>query len=209
MDNSQALLKIRTLLGFSSEEVETPTTEVEVVFASAASEDGTIFQVEGEWAIGKEVVIVLEDGSTPAPSGIFDLDNGFTITIEEGILTELKETEEKEEPNQDDAKEEEVEETEEVEATEKKEETMSDDQLVELISKVVKEVKEQMSAELSEVKTLLEEKVETLNNEIESFKKAPAAKKITNSAFESLKDYENSNDIRVNKIKELRKNLNK
>ena len=208
MDNSQALLKIRTLLGFSSEEVETPTTEVEVVFASASSEDGTIFQVEGEWEVGKEVVIVLEDGSTPAPSGIFDLDNGFTITIEEGILTELKETEEKEEPNQDDAKEE-VEETEEVEATEKKEETMSDDQLVELISKVVKEVKEQMSAELSEVKTLLEEKVETLNNEIESFKKAPAAKKITNSAFESLKDYENSNDIRVNKIKELRKNLNK
>ena len=208
MDNSQALLKIRTLLGFSSEEVETPTTEVEVVFASAASEDGTIFQVEGDWAVGKEVVIVLEDGSTPAPSGIFDLDNGFTITIEEGILTELKETEEKEEPNQDDAKEE-VEETEEVEATEKKEETMSDDQLVELISKVVKEVKEQMSAELSEVKTLLEEKVETLNTELESFKKAPAAKKITNSAFESLKDYENSNDIRVNKIKELRKNLNK
>lgn len=208
MDNSQALLKIRTLLGFSSEEVETPTTEVEVVFASAASEDGTIFQVEGEWEVGKEVVIVLEDGSTPAPSGIFDLDNGFTITIEEGILTELKETEEKEEPNQDDAKEE-VEETEEVEATEKKEETMSDDQLVELISKVVKEVKEQMSAELSEVKTLLEEKVETLNKELESFKKAPAAKKITNSAFESLKDYENSNDIRVNKIKELRKNLNK
>lgn len=208
MDNSQALLKIRTLLGFSSEEVETPTTEVEVVFESAASEDGTLFQVEGDWAVGKEVVIVLEDGSTPAPSGIFDLDNGFTITIEEGILTELKETEEKEEPNQDDAKEE-VEETEEVEATEKKEETMSDDQLVELISKVVKEVKEQMSAELSEVKTLLEEKVETLNTELESFKKAPAAKKITNSAFESLKDYENSNDIRVNKIKELRKNLNK
>ena len=208
MDNSQALLKIRTLLGFSSEEVETPTTEVEVVFASAASEDGTIFKVEGEWEVGKEVVIVLEDGSTPAPSGIFDLDNGFTITIEEGILTELKETEEKEEPKQDDAKEE-VEETEEVEATEKKEETMSDDQLVELISKVVKEVKEQMSAELSEVKTLLEEKVETLNNEVENFKKAPAAKKITNSAFESLKDYENSNDIRVNKIKELRKNLNK
>lgn len=208
MDNSQALLKIRTLLGFSSEEVETSTTEVEVVFASAASEDGTIFQVEGEWEVGKEVVIVLEDGSTPAPSGIFDLDNGFTITIEEGILTELKETEEKEEPKQDDAKEE-VEETEEVEATEKKEETMSDDQLVELISKVVKEVKEQMSAELSEVKTLLEEKVATLNNEVENFKKAPAAKKITNSAFESLKDYENSNDIRVNKIKELRKNLNK
>ena len=208
MDNSQALLKIRTLLGFSSEEVETPTTEVEVVFASASSEDGTIFQVEGEWAVGKEVVIVLEDGSTPAPSGIFDLDNGFTITIEECILTELKETEEKEEPKQDDAKEE-VEETEEVEATEKKEETMSDDQLVELISKVVKEVKEQMSAELSEVKTLLEEKVATLNNEVENFKKAPAAKKITNSAFESLKDYENSNDIRVNKIKELRKNLNK
>jgi len=208
MDNSQALLKIRTLLGFSSEEVETSTTEVEVVFASAASEDGTIFQVEGEWEVGKEVVIVLEDGSTPAPSGIFDLDNGFTITIEEGILTELKETEEKEEPKQDDAKEE-VEETEEVEATEKKEETMSDDQLVELISKVVKEVKEQMSAELSEVKTLLEEKVEALNNEVETFKKTPSGKKITNSAFESLKDYENSNDIRVNKIKELRKNLNK
>ena len=208
MDNSQALLKIRTLLGFSSEEVETPTTEVEVVFESAASDDGTIFSVEGQWEVGKEVVIVLEDGSTPAPSGIFDLDNGFTITIEEGILTELKETEEKEEPKQDDAKEE-VEETEEVEATEKKEETMSDDQLVELISKVVKEVKEQMSAELSEVKTLLEEKVEALNNEVENFKKAPAAKKITNSAFESLKDYENSNDIRVNKIKELRKNLNK
>ena len=208
MDNSQALLKIRTLLGFSSEEVETPTTEVEVVFESAASDDGTIFSVEGQCEVGKEVVIVLEDGSTPAPSGIFDLDNGFTITIEEGILTELKETEEKEEPKQDDAKEE-VEETEEVEANEKKEETMSDDQLVELISKVVKEVKEQMSAELSEVKTLLEEKVATLNNEVENFKKAPAAKKITNSAFESLKDYENSNDIRVNKIKELRKNLNK
>jgi len=208
MDNSQALLKIRTLLGFSSEEVETPTTEVEVVFESAASDDGTIFSVEGQWEVGKEVVIVLEDGSTPAPSGIFDLDNGFTITIEEGILTELKETEEKEEPKQDDAKEE-VEETEEVEATEKKEETMSDDQLVELISKVVKEVKEQMSAELSEVKTLLEEKVEALNNEVETFKKTPSGKKITNSAFESLKDYENSNDIRVNKIKELRKNLNK
>jgi len=86
---------------------------------------------------------------------------------------------------------------------------MSDDQLVELISKVVKEVKEQMSAELSEVKTLLEEKVEALNNEVETFKKTPSGKKITNSAFESLKDYENSNDIRVNKIKELRKNLNK
>ncbi len=204
MDNNTALLKIRTLLGFSSEEVETSTPEVKVELASASSEDGTVFSVEGEWEVGKEVVIILEDGSTPAPSGIFDLDNGFTITIEEGILTELKETEAKEEeetPIQD----EEITEEEE-EATEA---SMSDDQLVELISKVVKEVKEQMSTELSEVKTLLEDKVNLLNTEVEGFKKAPAAKKITNSAFESLKDYSNSSEMKINKIKELRKNLNK
>ena len=205
MDNNTALLKIRTLLGFSSEEVETSTTEeVKVEFESAASEDGTIFSVEGQWEVGKEVVIILEDGSTPAPSGIFDLDNGFTITIEEGILTELKETEAKEEeetPIQD----EEITEEEE-EATEA---SMSDDQLVELISKVVKEVKEQMSAELSEVKTLLEDKVNLLNTEVERFKKEPSGKKITNSAFESLKDYSNSSEMKMNKIKQLRTNLNK
>ena len=204
MDNNTALLKIRTLLGFSSEEVETSTTEVKVELASAASEDGTIFSVEGEWEVGKEVVIILEDGSTPAPSGIFDLDNGFTISIEEGILTELKETEAKEEeetPIQD----EEITEEEE-EATEA---SMSDDQLVELISKVVKEVKEQMSTELSEVKTLLEDKVNLLNTEVERFKKEPSGKKITNSAFESLKDYSNSSEMKMNKIKQLRTNLNK
>ena len=205
MDNNTALLKIRTLLGFSSEEVETSTTEeVKVEFASAASEDGTIFSTEGEWTVGKEVVIILDDGSTPAPSGIFDLDNGFTISIEEGILTELKETEAKEEeetPIQD----EEITEEEE-EATEA---SMSDDQLVELISKVVKEVKEQMSTELSEVKTLLEDKVNLLNTEVERFKKEPSGKKITNSAFESLKDYSNSSEMKMNKIKQLRTNLNK
>ncbi len=205
MDNNTALLKIRTLLGFSSEEVETSTTEeVKVEFESATSEDGTIFFVDGAWEVGKEVVIILEDGAIPSPSGIFDLDNGFTISIEEGILTELKETEAKEEeetPIQD----EEITEEEE-EATEA---SMSDDQLVELISKVVKEVKEQMSTELSEVKTLLEDKVNLLNTEVERFKKEPSGKKITNSAFESLKDYSNSSEMKMNKIKQLRTNLNK
>ena len=217
MDNTTALNKIRTLLGFSTEEAMEETTqestkveESDLSFASASAEDGTIFQVEGEWAVGKEVVIVLEDGTTPAPSGIFDLDNGFTISIEEGILVEVKETEVKEEePTTEDTPQTE-EPTE--EETSKEEEKMSDDQLVELISKVVKEVKDQMSAELAEVKSLVEgtqSEVKSLETEVENFKKAPASKKITNSVFESLKDYNNSSDDKFNKIKELRKNLNK
>lgn len=217
MDNTTALNKIRTLLGFSTEEAMEETTQESTkveesveTFASASAEDGTIFQVEGEWAVGKEVVIVLEDGTTPAPSGIFDLDNGFTISIEEGILVEVKETEVKEEePTTEDTPQTE-EPTE--EETSKEEEKMSDDQLVELISKVVKEVKDQMSAELAEVKSLVEgtqSEVKSLETEVENFKKAPASKKITNSVFESLKDYNNSSDDKFNKIKELRKNLNK
>ena len=210
MDNITALQKIRTLLGFASEEVETNTESTEAVveevkFESAASEDGTIFQVEGDWEVGKEVVIVLEDGTTPASSGIFDLDNGYTITIEEGILAAVEETPASEEEVETPA-EEAVDTTEET----SKEEKMSDEQMVELISKIVKEVKDQMSAELAEVKTLVEAsqtEVKNLETELESFKKAPAAKKITNSVFDNVKDYTNSSDIQFNKIKELKSKL--
>ena len=212
MDNQTALQKIRTLLGFASEEVETNTESTEqavveeVKFESAASEDGTIFQVEGDWEVGKEVVIVLEDGTTPSPSGVFDLDNGYTISIEEGILVAIEETPASEEEVETPA-EEAVDTTEEATS---KEEKMSDEQLVELISKVVKEVKDQMSAELAEVKSLVEAsqtEVKNLETELESFKKAPSAKKITNSAFESLKDYSNSSDIQFNKLKDLKSKL--
>lgn len=210
MDNITALQKIRTLLGFASEEVETSTESTEAVveevkFESAASEDGTLFQVEGDWEVGKEVVIVLEDGTTPAPSGVFDLDNGYTITIEEGILAAVEETPASEEEVETPA-EEAVDTTEET----SKEEKMSDEQLVELISKIVKEVKDQMSAELAEVKSLVEAsqtEVKNLETELEKFKKAPSAKKITNSVFDNVKDYTNSSDIQFNKLKELKSKL--
>lgn len=211
MDNKTALQKIQTLLGFeTSEGVDTNTESTEQVveevkLASAAAEDGTVFQTEGEWEVGKEVVIVLEDGTTPAPSGVFDLDNGFTITIEEGILTSVEETPAKEE-------EEEPAEPVQEETSEPKEEKMSDEQLVELISKVVKEVQDQMSTQLAEVKSLIEDsqsEIKKLETEVESFKKAPSGKKITNSVFENLKDYTNSSDIQFNKIKELKSKLNK
>jgi hypothetical protein len=212
MNATEAIEQIKKALGFSVEtpvneevsnevleetQVESNETEVvETTFAEVEGVEGQLFVVEGDFEIGKEVQIKLEDSSLmPVPNGEYELQNGYTMGVEEGKIISWEEVEEPTEET-----------TEPVEAEPaaeetKKEEKMSDE-LVEIITRVVKEVHTQMKEEMSAVKNELD----TVKNDFEEFKSKPAGKKITSNNFQQKF---NNEDDRIERIIKLGKSLNK
>ena len=62
-------------------------------FVSATTKDGVVVNSDAEMLeVGVEVYVLGEDGTkTPAPDGVHELDNGMTITVAEGKITEISE----------------------------------------------------------------------------------------------------------------------
>jgi len=155
MKPSEMLNQVKTLLG------------VEVKLEQMKLENGTVLEAD-KFEAGNEIFIVTEDEKVSLPVGVYVLEDGQTLVIEEeGIIKEMKsENEEAEEVEVEvEAKEEEKEEMgyatkeelaevksmiEEIKAMLEPKEEMSEEVKQELSSDVVNEIPEEVKQELSE-----------------------------------------------------------
>ena len=83
MKPSEAINKIKELLNFKAEEK----------FEAVKTVGGDQLKWEGDLAVGVSVVLISEEGELPAPSGDYEMEDGSTIVIEDGLVTEIKEAE--------------------------------------------------------------------------------------------------------------------
>jgi hypothetical protein len=83
MKPSDAINKIKELLNFKAEDK----------FEAVKTVGGDQLKWEGDLAVGVSVVLISEEGELPAPSGDYEMEDGSTIVIEDGLVTEIKEAE--------------------------------------------------------------------------------------------------------------------
>lgn len=86
MNAKETLKEIRTMLGFSEEEIK-------VEMATATLTDGTIVEWEGELAVGTAIFVQTAEGSIPAPDATHEVEGGMLVTTVDGIVTEIVEPE--------------------------------------------------------------------------------------------------------------------
>jgi hypothetical protein len=83
MNAKETLKEIRTMLGFSEEEIK-------VEMATATLTDGTIVEWEGELMVGTAIFVQTAEGSIPATH---EVEGGLLVTTVDGIVTEIVEPE--------------------------------------------------------------------------------------------------------------------
>lgn len=200
MNATEAVTKIKLLLGLDQETtteetvvIETETNEVVEEFTTSTLVDGTTIEVDGDFETGKSCYVVTDEEKMTMPEGKHELTDGKLITVDAaGVITEVEELEETEEEVQaeEEVKEEvEMEETEEVEAEETEEE-------VDMVMEIVTALKPFID-NLDELK----EKVEAMEEKYESFAQAPAKKPIKKVS----EDFNSNKFDRVAKIARIRK----
>jgi acyl transferase domain-containing protein len=86
MNAKETLKEIRTMLGFSEEEIK-------VEMATATLTDGTVISYEGELAIGTAIFVETAEGQLAAPDATHELEGGMLVTTVDGIVTEIVEPE--------------------------------------------------------------------------------------------------------------------
>lgn len=69
------------------------TEEISVKLTDVKTKDGIILNYDGELAVGTEIFIVAENGSTPAPDAEYILENGAKIKVVDGKVDEIMEPE--------------------------------------------------------------------------------------------------------------------
>ena len=186
MTANEALGKIRVMLGL--EEVESETTIVEtetettnVELAEATLLDGTVVKVEGEFEVGKELLVVTDETESPAPQGRHETTSGLILSVDEnGVITEIEEVVAEEETEV--------------------EENFSDDLINQLVSA--------LQPSLDKIEELSNE-VKALKGEFHEFRDEPGSPKIYNNLNDINKDEQSIMSGRMAKILEVRRNKNK
>ena len=192
MNATDAINKIKEMLGLEFSATKNETEIVKEVFATTELEDGTKItnDKEGEFELGDKIYVVAEDGTlSPAPAGEHILRDGYVVvTDEEATLIEIRV------PSSDDVADvvdENVAPSEEELAAETTEynfekELKTIKSSIEEMLKLMEAQSADFSAQISEVK-----------NEVEAFKAAPQHKGIT----EKVSVTENFSDYRFNVLK--------
>jgi hypothetical protein len=194
MTATEALTKLKVMLGLETEVVtetttatETPET-VEVEFAEETLVDGTVVRVEGDLEVGKQLSVVTEEGEIAAPEGAHQTQSNKLITVDaEGVIVSIEDL--AEEPAQEEVTEEVV-----------VEETTAEDfsQVVDQIANLIKPSLDQINE--------LKDQLATLEANFSAFKDEPATKKITNN-LEQFKAAKKSNEeARFEALRQIRKN---
>ena len=203
MTVQEALTKLKVTLGLDTEVVETvETTEVEETVVEASEEetteetietqfaeetlvDGTVVKVEGELEVGKQLVVVTEEGDVAAPEGMHQTESNKLITVDaEGVITSIEE-----------ADAEEV--TEEAAPAEQAEEASQDfSEVVDSITEVVKPALDRINEVAAEL--------EALKASFSAFKDEPAATKITNNLQEFKAAAKSAEESRFEALKRIR-----
>lgn len=171
MNKKEVLGKIKELFSSKEEEVAVATEEVveENQYVDMKSKDGKILRVD-ELLVGATIKEVTEEGLVDVEDGEFELEEGFKILVEGGVVKDVEEME--------------TEEEEEVEATE--EEETFEEEVVEVTEEVTEEVVEEEVSELEEILNLLTD----ISNKYESMKEE----------FNSLREENSVLKERFNKV---------
>lgn len=144
---------------FEIEVSEGQITSVKEIFVDAKLVDGTQIKVEGDAvAEGAKVVVVTEEGEVPAPDGVHQIEDGSKVETKDGVIVKVEEAP----AEMPEAPEAEIE----VEVP-----VAAEAQLVDLVKEFVAKMGDKIKA--------MEAEMSALNAEFKSFKKEPAAKKIS------------------------------
>lgn len=179
MTATEALDKIRVMLGLeqveSTTEVETKT-ETTIELAEATLVDGTIVKVEGDFEVGKSLVVVTDEEEIQAPEGNHETTDGVIVSVDEnGVITAIEEV---------------------VVEEEKEEQNFSDDLISQLVGAI--------QPSLDKIEELSNE-VKALKGEFHEFKDEPAGMKVSNNLSDYKKAEDNILESRMEKIIELRR----
>lgn len=82
MNAKDTLKEIRTMLGFSDEEIK-------VDMATATLTDGTVITYEGELEVGTLILVKTAEGDIPAPDATHEVEGGLLVTTVDGKVTEI------------------------------------------------------------------------------------------------------------------------
>ena len=82
MNAKDTLKEIRTMLGFSDEEIK-------VDMATATLTDGTVITYEGELGVGTLILVKTAEGDIPAPDATHEVEGGLLVTTVDGKVTEI------------------------------------------------------------------------------------------------------------------------
>lgn len=197
MTVNEALTKLRVTLGLETETVETVVEEttveaseeetveetIETQFAEETLIDGTVVKVEGELEVGKQLVVVTEEGDVAAPEGMHQTQSGKLITVDaEGVIVSIEEVEAEEV-------------VEEVEAPAEASQDFSE--VVDSITEVVKPALDKINEVAAEL--------EALKANFSAFKNEPAGSKITNNLQEFKAATDSIEESRFARLREIRK----
>lgn len=161
----------RTKDNFEIEVSNGEITAVKEIFVEAKLKDGTIVKVEGEGlAEGAAVKVITEDmpDGIPAPDGVHMLEDGTEVETKDGIIASIKEAI-KEGDEQVDASEDEM-----------PEGVDGGDPIQIELMEMLKDFMKKMAEKMSQ----MEQKMYSVENDFNAFKKEPAAKKIADGKTE-------------------------
>ena len=193
MTVNEALTKLKVTLGLDTEVVETvveaseETVEetIETQFAEETLVDGTVVKVEGELEVGKQLVVVTEEGDVAAPEGVHQTQSNKLITVDaEGVITSVEE----------------------VEAEEVVEEAPVQEEASQDFSEVVNSITDLVKPALDKINEISAE-LESLKASFSAFKEEPAGTKITNNLQEFNAAKKSDSDARIARLREIRKNF--
>ena len=174
MNATEAINKIKEMLGLEFKKVEEPKTEK---FAETTLEDGTTRVTndkEGDFEMGDVIYVKDEDGTlTPAPAGEHTLSDGYVIVLdEESRLIEIRIPQSE---DVGDVVDENVSTEEEMSTEEEQTETMNFEEELKTIKSSIDQMLSLMQAQSEDFKS----EIDGLKAEVETFKKAPETTGIT------------------------------
>ena len=178
----EAINKIRIMLGLDDAEanagasVEKTISNVEL--ASATLLDGTIVKTEGDFEVGKQLLVETAEGDIPAPQATHETTDGLLVSVDEnGVITEIEEK-----------------------AAEEEVETKEQEFNADFVNALVNALK----PSLDKIDTLAED-VSRLKGQFREYIDEPATPKIYNNLNDLVRKEQSLMDSRMAKLIELRK----
>jgi len=172
---------------FDIEVVAGEIKSVKEIFVDAKLVDGTVVKVAGDSLVeGAKVVVVTEDAEIPAPDGTHELEDGTKLETKDGIIVKVMEV-------ANDAEGGEVPEAPEAEVPAVDAPMNMSSEMLDMLKEFVSKMGEKMSQ--------MEQSYSTLQDEFNSFKKQPAAKKIADGKTDFNKEVEDVLSARINALK--------
>ncbi len=184
MTANDAIKSIKVMLGVAQAGKTADTKIDDVKLAEATLMDGTRFEVDGEFELGKQAFVITSEGErVEAPEGKHETTDGLVFTTDRvGVITAIDEVEGGRAESVD-----------EVESSV----SLSNDTLNKLASAL---------EAIQEGLVNLETKIDATDAEFSAFKNEPAGKKISNNLGDIQKNESDMATARFNKIIEFRHN---